>query len=98
MTKEEKHLWYDFLKYLPITIHRQKVMGNYIADFYCAEPKIVIEIDGSQHGETSAIEKDRIRDQFFRSQGITVLRYSNQDIHQKFDEVCMDILHYVEED
>ena len=98
MTKEEKHLWYDFLKYLPQTFHRQKVMGNYIADFYCAEANVVIELDGSQHGDSTAIEKDRIRDQFFKRQGITVLRYTNQELHQKFDEVCMDILHYVDGD
>ena len=47
MTKEERHLWYDFLKKLPITIQRQKVIGQYIVDFYCASAKLVIEIDGS---------------------------------------------------
>ena len=45
MTKEERHLWYDFLKLLPITVNRQKVVGNYIVDFYCAEAKLVIELD-----------------------------------------------------
>ena len=49
MTKEEKHLWYDFLKNLPITVNRQKVIGNYIVDFYCAKANIAIELDGSQH-------------------------------------------------
>ena len=96
MTKEEKRLWYDFLKYLPQTIHRQKVIGNYIVDFYCAEANIVIELDGSQHGELKNIEKDRIRDKHLRALGIKVLRYSNEEIHQKFDEVCMDIMHYIE--
>ena len=51
MTKEERHLWYDFLKGLPVMVHRQKVFGNYIADFYIAEAKLVIELDGSQHYE-----------------------------------------------
>ena len=49
MTREEKHLWYDFLQRLPITINRQKVIGKYIADFYCAKAKLVIELDGRQH-------------------------------------------------
>ena len=48
MTKEEKHLWYDFLKDLPITVNRQKVIGNYIVDFYCYKAKLVVELDGSQ--------------------------------------------------
>ena len=49
MTREEKHLWYDFLKKLPVTVNRQKVIGSYVADFYCASAKLVIELDGSQH-------------------------------------------------
>ena len=52
MTKEERHLWYDFLKNLPVMVHRQKIIGQYIADFYIAEKKIVIELDGSQHYST----------------------------------------------
>ena len=49
MTKEERHLWYDFLKKLPMTINRQKIVGHYILDFYCASVKTAIELDGSQH-------------------------------------------------
>ena len=49
MTKEERHLWYDFLKSLPITVNRQKVIGNYIVDFYIASSKIVIIIVGETH-------------------------------------------------
>ena len=51
MTKEERHLWYDFLRSYPVRFSRQKVLGKYIADFYCAEAKLVIELDGSQHYE-----------------------------------------------
>ena len=64
MTKEEKHLWYDFLKKLPQTVNRQKVVGNYILDFYCADAKIAIELDGSQHYEQDGKEKDLVRDEF----------------------------------
>ena len=49
MTKEERHLWYDFLRSYPVRFSRQKVLGNYIVDFYSAEAKLVIELDGSQH-------------------------------------------------
>ena len=51
MTKEERHLWYDFLRAYPVRFSRQKVLGKYIADFYSAEAKLVIELDGSQHYE-----------------------------------------------
>ena len=98
MTKEERHLWYDFLKGLPFTVNRQKVFGHYIADFYIAAKALVIELDGSQHYETEEREKDRKRDAYFRENGIDVLRYSNDDINKKFDEVCQDILNYLELD
>ncbi len=92
MTKEERHLWYDFLKSLPVTFNRQKVIGEIIVDFYCASKKIVIELDGSQHYEENGIVKDKERDEFLNSLGIKVLRYSNTDINKNFDVVCQDIL------
>ena len=95
MTKEERHLWYDFLKSLPVPIHRQKVIGNYIADFYCAKAKLVIELDGSQHYEETGQAADRIRDDYFRSLGLHILRYSNLDISRNFDGVCSDILNHI---
>lgn len=91
MTKQERHLWYDFLKNLPVTIHRQKIIGNYIVDFYCASAKIVIELDGSQHYEDKGIKKDIIRDEYLKENGITVLRYSNLDVDKNFKGVCEDI-------
>ena len=95
MTKEERHLWYDFLKTLPITIHRQKVIGNYIVDFYCASAKIVIELDGSQHYKDKGLESDVIRDEYLKSLGLRVLRYSNLDVNKNFEGVCMHILKYI---
>ncbi len=95
MTKQERHLWYDFLKTLPITVHRQKVIGNYIVDFYCASAKIVIELDGSQHYEDKAIDSDITRDEFLKGLGLTVLRYSNLDINKNFNGVCEDILKHI---
>ena len=72
MTAEERKLWYLFLKTLPQTIHRQKVIGRYIVDFYCASAGLVIELDGSQHFEETGITNDRERDTFLRSQGLGV--------------------------
>ena len=95
MTKEERHLWYDFLKKLPVTVHRQKILGKYIADFYIASVKIVIELDGSQHFEDAHIQKDALRDDYFNQIGCVVLRYSNADITLRFSSVCEDILNRI---
>ena len=98
MTKEERHLWYDFLKQLPVTVHRQKVLGDYIVDFYIASAKIVIELDGSQHYKRLHQERDAQRDTYLRNIGHQVLRYSNADINCRFREVCDDIWNHLSED
>ena len=92
MTKEERRLWYDFLKRLPVTVNRQKVIGHHIVDFYCASRKLVIELDGSQHYENEGVASDRERDHALRQLGITVVRYSNDDINRNFNGVCDDLL------
>ncbi len=91
MTKEERHLWYDCLKQLPVTVKRQQILGEYIVDFYCASKKVVIELDGTQHFEIEGRNKDVIRDEYLKKEGIRVLRYSNYDINQNFTAVCEDI-------
>ena len=91
MTKEERRLWYDFLKQLPVTVNRQKVIGHYIVDFYCARAKLVVEIDGSQHYEEEGAASDRERDQVLNEMGISVARYSNHDVNRNFEGVCKDI-------
>ena len=91
MTKEERHLWYDFLKSLPIMVHRQKVIGKYIVDFYVAEARVILELDGSQHYEAEGKQADAVRDAYFHSLGMTVLRYSNADINLRFSSVCEDL-------
>ena len=95
MTKEERHLWYDFLKNLPITIHRQKPIGPYIVDFYIAVAKLVIELDGSQHYEIEGMEKDVERDVYLQSQGLKILRYANSDVNYRFQGVCQDIWNHL---
>lgn len=84
------------MKKLPFTVHRQKVIGRYIVDFYCASAKLVIELDGSQHYEDEGKEKDNIRDEYLKSIGLDVLRYSNLEIHRNFQSVCDDILLHIE--
>ena len=95
MTDEEKRLWYDFLKKLPVPVYRQKVIGNYIVDFFIAKQKIVIELDGSQHKRTENKAADEQRDYYLRAWGLTVLRYTNKEIKEQFDSVCRDVLSYI---
>ena len=97
MTKEENHLWYDYLQYLPLTVHRQKVIGEYIADFYIPKAKIVIELDGSQHFEPKNSEKDRERDAYMERLGILVLRYTNDYVNLFFSDLCDDIHNHIED-
>ena len=92
MTAEERHLWYDFLKKLPIPVKRQKNIENYILDFYIPSAKLAIEIDGRQHKLVENREDDRIRDEFLNSMEITVVRYTNDDIRDRFQAVAKDIL------
>ena len=88
MTPQERHLWYDFLRAYPLRFQRQKVIGSYIVDFYCHSAKVVVELDGSQHYEEEGKERDRQRDETLRAYGLTILRFSNLEIHQQFDAVC----------
>lgn len=88
MTKEERHLWYDYLKDYPARIRRQSVIGPYIVDFYCASAKLVIELDGSQHYETEGQEYDEKRTAYLELLGLTVLRIPNNDVMQNFRGVC----------
>ena len=88
MTKEERHLWYDFLRGYPIRFSRQKVLGKYIADFYSAKAKLVIELDGSQYYENDNMQKDTERTDFLKKYGLTVIRIPNNEINENFQGVC----------
>ena len=92
MTPEEKHLWYDFLKRLPYTVKRQHNIDNFIVDFYIAEKKVVIEVDGIQHSALDNLESDKKRDEALSVWGITVIRYTNKSINECFYDVTQDIL------
>ena len=91
MTEQEKRLWFCFLKEYPIKIYRQRVIGNYIADFYCSKAKIVIEIDGSQHYTDDGMNYDESRTNAINAFGVEVIRFSNYDVNTNFEGVCMEI-------
>ena len=87
-TKEEALLWYNFLRKYPHRFHRQYVIGNYIADFYCHKAKLVIELDGSQHYKPEEIKKDIQRTAYLKRIGLQVIRISNLDVLKNFRQVC----------
>lgn len=91
MTKEERHLWYDFLRAYPVRFSRQKILGKYIADFYCAEARLVIELDGSQHYEDRNAEKDAERTAFLQTYGLNIIRIPNNEVSRNFRGVCEHI-------
>ncbi len=88
MTKEERHLWYDFLKDYPVRFSRQKVLGKYIVDFYSARAKMIIELDGSQHFEEAGQKYDSKRDEYLKEYGLKIIRIPNNEINENFDGVC----------
>ena len=91
MTKEESHLWYQFLCRYPLRFRRQYVIGNYITDFYCHQARLVVELDGSQHYSPEELEYDKIRTTYLEQQGLQVLRFSNMDVMRQFHNVCTAI-------
>ena len=88
MTKEDRHLWHDFLRSYPVRFLRQKVIDNYIADFYCHEARLIIELDGSQHYEEKGLLKDKIRTEKIVSRNLTVIRIPNNEVNNNFTGVC----------
>ena len=91
MTPHERKLWYLFLRNYPVKIYKQRIIGSFIVDFYCASAKVVIEVDGSQHFEPQGLAYDAERSKFLRSLGLEVLRFSNRDIDRDFRGVCTQI-------
>ena len=90
-TKQEKRLWYDFLKRYSLHFYRQRIIGDYIVDFYCPKAKLVIEVDGSQHFEDDALEYDKVRTEFLNALDLHVIRFTNKEVDENFDGVCQMI-------
>ncbi|MBQ7101536.1 MAG: endonuclease domain-containing protein [Clostridia bacterium] len=96
-TPQESRLWYRFLRTYPVRFNRQRIIGNYIVDFYCDKAKLVVELDGSQHYQITGETKDIERDKYLESLNLKVLRFSNEDVNKHFYEVCTVIDNTVQE-
>ena len=88
MTPWERKLWYEFLRSYPLRFQRQKAIGEYIADFYCAKARLVIELDGGGHYTDEQRSADEARDAALAAAGLTVLRICNTDVDKGFSAVC----------
>ena len=88
MTKEERHLWYDFLRSYPVRFLRQKVIDNYIVDFYCHDARLVVELDGSQHFDPKQQAYDLRRTRDIEARGLLLIRIPNNEVNQNFRGVC----------
>ena len=91
MTPQEWNLWYFYLRNHRLKWYRQRIIDRFIVDFYCHAAKLVIEIDGKQHYTEQGIAYDTERTQVLRGYGLKVLRYTNQQLVDNFQEVCWDI-------
>ena len=91
MTPHERKLWYLFLRKYPVKIYKQRIIGRFIVDFYCASARLVIELDGSQHYEPQGLAYDSERSEFLTALGLEVLRFSNRAIDRDFHGVCTQI-------
>ena len=88
MTKQERHLWYDFLKYYQYQFYRQRIIDIFIADFYCPAAKLVIELDGGQHYDDIMMVEDKQRTSIIKQYGVDVIRIPNNEVDSNFYNVC----------
>lgn len=98
MTKQEKHLWYDFLCNYPVKIYRQRSIGRFIADFYCSRAHLVIEIDGEQHYTGDGLAYDKERTEALEKHELKVIRFTNREVDQQFEGVCWKINQMIQEE
>ena len=91
MTKAEKKLWYDYLRTFQFRVHRQRPIDNFIVDFYCPNLSLVIEVDGESHSTDLAQNYDRERTQILEGYGLTIIRFTNQEVLNDFEGVCATI-------
>ena len=88
MTPWERKLWYQYLRDYPLRFQRQKAIGNYIVDFYCAKARLIVELDGGGHYTAQQSESDAIRTSELEAMNLTVLRICNLDVDRNFSGVC----------
>ena len=91
MTPQEQRLWYVFLRKYPVKFYKQRIIESFIVDFYCADARLVIELDGSQHYTEQGKAYDEERSAILHGYGLEVLRFSNRDVNNHFDAVCETI-------
>ena len=91
MTPQECHLWFDFLRTYPLRFRRQRPVGDYIVDFYCAKARLVLELDGHSHVTESGRRHDAKRTAYLESQGLKVIRFFDVDVDRNFERVCSHI-------
>lgn len=91
MTPQERKLWYLFLRRYPVKIYKQRIIESFIVDFYCAEARLVIEADGSQHYTEQGQCHDHERSLILEQYGLKILRFSNREIDYEFESVCEQI-------
>ena len=91
MTPQERKLWYCFLRRYPVKIYKQRIIDSFIADFYCASARLVIEVDGSQHYTEDGMAYDTARTKCLEKYDLKVIRFSNREIDRKFQAVCNEI-------
>jgi very-short-patch-repair endonuclease len=93
MTDAEKLLWSKIRRkqFKGVQFYRQKIIGNYIADFYCPKSKLVIEVDGGQHYSAEGRENDRVRDNYMTGAGETVIRFSDRDVLKNLEGILEEI-------
>jgi very-short-patch-repair endonuclease len=91
LTPAEKRLWFDFLRHFPAKFTRQKPLGDYIADFYCASHRLVVEIDGDSHFTAAGAKRDSVRDAALKRMGLNLVRFTNEDVMRRFEAVCLEI-------
>ena len=96
MTPQERKLWYLYLRHCNAKFYKQRIIHSFIVDFYCAAAKLVIEIDGSQHYTSQGLAHDRERSAIIESYGLKVIRFTNKEIDEQFEDVCTSIEHEIE--
>jgi len=96
-TRQENRLWYEFLRRNPVHFYRQRIIGEYIADFYCPAAKLVIEVDGGYHNTPAQVAYDAERTEYLNARGLFVLRFRNEEVDGRLKNVCQIIDETVKE-
>ena len=97
MTPQERRLWYGFLRDYPVKVYKQRIIDSFIADFYCAAARLVIELDGAQHFSEEGLLRDRARTEIIERYGLKVMRFTNREVDTQFDDVCSTVMLEIEE-